>query len=405
MSKEKLLESLEKSFGFTHLKKGQYEVISKCVQGESLCAIFPTGSGKSLCYQLSALHLKGMVLVVSPLLALMKDQLDFLKKKHIPAEVIDSTLSKEEVNGIRRSCVQGDVKILMVAVERLKSESFRNFLHTLEISLLVVDEAHCISEWGHNFRPEYIKLPSFQKEFGIQQVMLLTATATKHVVEDMQEKFSIASENVVNTGFFRENLALYVTPTVEKNKITRLREIFLDEKAFPAIVYTTTQKKSEEVAKALLDSGIKANFYHAGLKPEERVWRQDAFMKGKVDVIVATIAFGMGIDKENIRTVVHFDLPKTIENYSQEIGRAGRDSKSSNCYMIGSSGDIETLKNYVYADTPEYSEIYALLSEIKSSNLKELRQNVLILNLKVIWMFKLIIFLWRKFCYTLVIQI
>lgn len=399
INKENLKVSLQQNFGFSEFKKGQEEVIFKIVHGESLCAIFPTGSGKSLCYQLSALHLKGLTLVVSPLLALMKDQVDFLRRKGIPAEVIDSTLTKQEVSKVKEACHIGKVKILMVSVERLKQESFRNFLQTLEISLLVIDEAHCISEWGHNFRPEYIKLPKYQQEFGIKQVLLLTATAPKHVVEDMKEKFDIKYENIINTGFFRENLALIIVPHSEDEKLETLRKILANKSAFPAIVYTTTQKKSEEVASALRSFGIDTNFYHAGLDSKEREMRQNAFMQGEVDVMVATIAFGMGIDKENIRTVVHYDLPKTIENYSQEIGRAGRDSKPSKCYMLGSSGDVETLKNYVYADTPDFSEIHAVLSDIKSSkgswefillrlsketNIKELVLKTLIVYLELV---------------------
>lgn len=358
---------LKQQFGFTSFGKGQEEVISKITNKESAIAIFPTGSGKSLCYQLPALMLPHLTLVISPLLALIQDQLSFLHSKNIPAVRIDSSLSREEEIEVMKGIKNKAYKILMISVERFKNERFRQFLKEVPISLLVIDEAHCISEWGHNFRPDYLKLPAYQKEFNIEQSLLLTATATPRVIEDMCHKFNISKENVSVTGFYRPNLNLQVLSVQQQNKNKTLIDLLSKQKEEASIVYVTLQKTAEEVANLLNNNGILATAYHAGLKTEMRESIQDKFMNNDINCVVATIAFGMGIDKSNIRNVIHYDLPKSIENYSQEIGRAGRDNKPSNCIVLANKDNVNILENFIYGDTPEYKDIKKLLNIIQSA--------------------------------------
>ena len=362
-----LKKLLEKHFGFNSFLKGQEDVIHKVVEGQSAAAIFPTGAGKSLCYQLPAMVLPGMTLVVSPLLSLMKDQLDFLQGNHIPAARLDSTLSKSDYNAILESAKNGKLKILMIAVERFKNERFRSHLKKMNVSLLVVDEAHCISEWGHNFRPEYLKLPAYQKEFGIKQALLLTATATTQVRDDMCAKFNIPKNNVFVTGFYRNNLFLQITPTENSEKKLRLLQKIQKAPHDPTIVYVTLQKTAEDVAAFLCEEKINAHPYHAGMDNEKREQIQNKFMDGSLACIVATIAFGMGIDKKDIRRIIHYDLPKSIENYSQEIGRSGRDGKPALCEVLANRNNIHILENFIYGDTPEKKSIFQLLQTIKDN--------------------------------------
>ena len=359
-----MLATLARVFGFSQLRPGQQRVVEAVLAGRSAAAIFPTGSGKSLCYQLPALHLPHLTLVVSPLLALMQDQLAFLHARGISAASIDSAQSREQTAETMARAKSGELKILMISVERLKNERFRNFIGQVPISLLVVDEAHCISEWGHNFRPDYLKLPDYQRQFGIPQVLLLTATATPPVIADMQKKFAIAADDVVTTGFYRANLNLLVEPVAGRDKQRRLVEWLGAKAGQPSIVYVTQQKTAEQVAEQLSQHGIAASAYHAGMPHEAREAIQRQFMDGRINCIVATIAFGMGIDKADIRNVVHFDLPKSIENYSQEIGRAGRDGQPSDCLVLANRDSLNVLENFVYGDTPELSGIRCVLDEL-----------------------------------------
>ncbi|WP_432715642.1 RecQ family ATP-dependent DNA helicase [Vibrio sinaloensis] len=358
---EQIDATLQTYFGFEDLRTGQRPVIETVLTGRSCAAIFPTGSGKSLCYQLPALMLPHLTLVISPLLALMKDQLAFLQQRNICAASIDSSQSREETQAVIEQARSGELKVLMISVERLKNERFRHFIKQIPISLLVVDEAHCISEWGHNFRPDYLKLPSYQKEFAIPQCLLLTATATEAVIKDMQSKFAINKQDVVTTGFYRSNLDLTVIPCNDEQKNEQLLAALAKQPNHPTIVYVTLQSTSESVAQLLRESGLNCHAYHAGLDNEVRQRIQQQFMSGEITIIVATIAFGMGVDKADIRRVVHYDMPKSIENYAQEIGRAGRDGKHSDCILLGNKSGICTLENFVYGDTPEQQEIRALL--------------------------------------------
>ena len=358
------MSTLERVFGFKQLRPGQESVVSAVLAGRSAAAIFPTGSGKSLCYQLPALHLPHLTLVISPLLALMQDQLAFLHGRGISAASIDSAQSREQAAEVMARAKAGELKILMISVERLKNERFRNFIAQVPISLLVVDEAHCISEWGHNFRPDYLKLPDYQRQFGIPQVLLLTATATPKVVADMQQKFAIAEADVVTTGFYRPNLNLLVEPVSGADKLRRLQQWLSAKAGQPSIVYVTQQRTAEQVAERLSERGVAASAYHAGMPHEAREAIQRQFMAGQINCIVATIAFGMGIDKSDIRNVVHFDLPKSIENYSQEIGRAGRDGQPSDCLVLANRDSLNVLENFVYGDTPEREGIRCVLDQL-----------------------------------------
>jgi len=357
-------QNLSQHFGFQQFREGQRPVIETLLQGHSAGAIFPTGSGKSLCYQLPALSLPGMTLVVSPLLSLMKDQIDFLVSHKIPAARLDSTLDRVAAQKILEDAKSGRLKILMIAVERFKNERFRFHLQQMNLSMVVIDEAHCISEWGHNFRPEYLKLPDYRHEFNIPQVLLLTATATPQVIDDMCAKFQLPREHVFVTGFYRKNLILQVSPVATADKKQLLLNRIAEAPDAPTIVYVTLQKTAEQIAQFLQEHKLNALPYHAGLKNEQRESIQNRFMGGQTKSIVATIAFGMGIDKRDIRRVLHYDLPKSIENYSQEIGRSGRDGQDAHCEVFANLDSLPTLENFIFGDTPDKESIRNLISLI-----------------------------------------
>ena len=362
-----LHDELKKVFGFDSLRAGQQEVVDILLAGRSALAIFPTGAGKSLCYQLPALMWPGMTLVISPLMALMRDQVEALRKRGVAAEKLDSSLTKEEVEDVYAKMRSNAVKLLYVAPERFANERFRKALANCKIELLAVDEAHCISEWGHNFRPDYLKLADVMRDYRIQRCLALTATATPLVADDIRKAFQMEPEDVVKTGFRRENLALQVTPCAasERDALLVRKVAAIDGSV---IVYVTLQFTAESVAGILQREGIAARAYHAGMRSEAREEVQNGFQEDRIRVVVATIAFGMGIDKGGIRGVFHYNLPKTLENYSQEIGRAGRDGQPAHCEVLACLDDLVVLENFIYGNTPDTAAIKSFSERVLLSS-------------------------------------
>ena len=351
-------------FGFEAFKPGQAEIIELLMQDKSALAVFPTGGGKSLCYQLPALMFEGMTLVVSPLIALMKDQIDVLVSRGIRAARLDSSLSVEESRAVWDDLYRGNLKLLYVAPERFASERFLQRLRQTRISLMVIDEAHCISEWGHNFRPDYLKLADIASDLQVERVLALTATATPSVASDIQTVFEMGADAYVNTGFHRPNLTMSCVPCAKRERDACLLGRIQERPKGATIVYVTLQRGAEEVASFLRSHNLPARAYHAGLEADERSQTQEWFMKSEDGIVVATIAFGMGIDKANIRYVYHYNMPKSLENYMQETGRAGRDGAPSQCDMLVCPDDISTLENFIYGDTPTHDAVTALIEEV-----------------------------------------
>jgi ATP-dependent DNA helicase RecQ len=354
---------LREQFGFDGFRGGQEPVIRALMDGRSALAVFPTGGGKSLCYQLPALLLDGLTVVVSPLIALMKDQVDALAARGIAAARLDSSLDAAQTAEVYGQLDAGSLKLLYLAPERFANETFRHRLKGLRIALVAVDEAHCISQWGHHFRPDYLKLAKWFRKLKIPRVLALTATATPKVAAEIRSHFRIAAADHVRLSFHRPNLDLRVTPCAAGARkellLSRLRA--LDG---AAVVYVTRQETSEEVATFLAKNGLAARAYHAGLTTEVRASAQQAFMSGALRIIVATIAFGMGIDKADIRAVYHYNLPKSLENHAQEIGRAGRDGNPAVCELLACGEDLTVLENFIYADTPPRRALGNLLDRI-----------------------------------------
>src|SRR4051794_12653374 len=357
-------EVLAATFGFDAFRPGQERVVEALLAGRSALAVFPTGAGKSLCYQLPALLLDGMTIVVSPLIALMKDQIDFLQRSGIAAARLDSSLGAAEQREIFDRLRAGSLKLLYVAPERFNNERFVGQLARARISLFAVDEAHCISEWGHNFRPDYLKLAERARDLEAERVLALTATATPAVVADIRAGFGIEEADAVLTGFYRPNLTLLTTPVGVRERDERLVERLRERPPGSTIVYVTLQRTSLRVAELLAAAGLPARPYHAGMSAEERVAVQEWWSQSPQAVVVATIAFGMGIDKADVRAVYHYNLPKSLESYSQEIGRAGRDGEAGVCELFASPDDVPTLENFAFGDTPTREALAGLLGDV-----------------------------------------
>jgi ATP-dependent DNA helicase RecQ len=357
-------ELLTSRFGYPDFRPGQQHVIESLLAGRSALAVFPTGAGKSLCYQLPALMLDGVTVVVSPLIALMKDQIDLLARQGVDAARLDSSLDAHEVRAVSERLRDGRLKLLYVAPERFNNERFLAQLEGTEISLFAVDEAHCISEWGHNFRPDYLKLDARARELGAERVLALTATATPAVVADIRAGFEIEERDTVVTGFYRPNLTLLTTPVAAHEREQALVDRLRERPAGSTIVYVTLQRSAERVAHLLAEAGLPARAYHAGLGADERVEVQEWWTTSTSNIVVATIAFGMGIDKPDVRYVYHLNLPKGLESYSQELGRAGRDGLPSTCELFACRDDVPTLENFAFGDTPTAESIAGLLDDV-----------------------------------------
>ena len=332
-----MLDLLKAYFGFDRFLPLQEEIIAKVLAKRDTVVLMPTGGGKSLCYQLPALRLDGITLVVSPLIALMKDQVDGLLANGVPAGMLNSTMSAQDTNRTQDLARQGKIKILYVAPERLALPGFQRFLQSLQVGLIAIDEAHCISEWGHEFRPDYRNLKSLRRDFPGVPVIALTATATKPVREDIVTQLGLKKPEIFISSFNRPNLTYTIEPKTDP--LGSLLHLLEKHQGESAIVYRFSRKATEETAMELTDRGFSALPYHAGLERDLRRETQEKFIHDQVQIVVATVAFGMGIDKPDVRLVVHYDLPKTIEGYYQETGRAGRDGLPSDCVLFYSYGD------------------------------------------------------------------
>ncbi len=332
-----MLAQLKSQFGFDRFLPIQEEIISRVLAQKDTLVLMPTGGGKSLCYQFPALRFSGLTVVMSPLIALMQDQVDRLKSNGIAAEFINSTLTGPEVAQIQEDAQKGRLKILYVTPERLAQPRVRSFLHNLDISLIAIDEAHCISEWGHEFRPDYRNLRTLRQDFPDVPMIALTATASGEVRSDIIAQLGLQKPEIFVSSFNRPNLTYVVRP--KKNSFGSLLELLRKHKNGSAIIYCVSRKATEEMTAGLAANGFDARAYHAGLTSEVRRETQENFMRGEVPIVVATIAFGMGIDKPDIRLVAHYDLPKSIEGYYQETGRAGRDGLPSECALFYSYSD------------------------------------------------------------------
>ena len=328
---------LKTHFGYDHFRPLQEEIITNVLDQNDTLVLMPTGGGKSLCYQLPSLCFDGLTLVVSPLIALMKDQVDALKANGIAAEFINSTLPYAEISRVQAQARQGQIEILYLAPERLALSRFRDFLTTLNVSLIAIDEAHCISEWGHDFRPDYRNLKALRRDFPAVPVIALTATATEKVREDIISQLDLRLAQPFLSSFNRANLTYLVQS--KTTAFSDLLELLRRHENGPAIIYCFSRKNTEGLSADLSANGLKALPYHAGLDNAVRKETQEKFIRDEVPIIVATIAFGMGIDKPDVRLIVHYDLPKTLEGYYQETGRAGRDGLPSECVLFYSYGD------------------------------------------------------------------
>ncbi len=357
---------LSQYFGYQKFRPLQEEVISSFINNKDTLVLMPTGGGKSICYQIPALMKDGTILVISPLIALMKDQVDALRSMGISATYLNSTLSPEEQNTVMHDAQLGKYKLLYIAPERLGNPHFITFLKQINLSGIAVDEAHCISQWGHDFRPDYRNLQLFKSQFPHLPIIALTASATPKVQKDIVENLHLENVNIFQSSFYRKNLSLQIAP--KRNMKHKIVLECTKNKDNATIIYCYSRKETEEIAEMLQQEGIKAKAYHAGLPNEIRNAVQDQFLKDDIQVVTATIAFGMGVDKPNIRTIIHTNFPKTLEGYYQETGRAGRDGLDSKCILMWSRGDAR--KHEFFIDKSDNKE-QADLERIKMNEVMQ----------------------------------
>jgi ATP-dependent DNA helicase RecQ len=366
------IASLQKHFGFEDFREGQREVIGSILEGKDAVVVMPTGSGKSLCYQLPAMILDGATLVVSPLIALMKDQVDALRARGLPATFINSSISESEQRARIESLRRHEHKLVYVAPERFRSSRFNSALQQVPISLFAVDEAHCISTWGHDFRPDYLRLKNVIRSLGKVQTLALTATATPYVRSDIIQQLGLDQPQTFVSGFDRPNLSIEVVHTEkDKEKISRIRAL---AQRIPGsgIIYASTRKAVEQVGAKLKAVNLRVSEYHAGMSDGVRVKAQEDFMNGRTQMIVATNAFGMGIDKPDIRFVVHYQMPGSIEAYYQEIGRAGRDGLPSTCVLLFNYADKNTHDFFIEGSYPDFTVIKQVYDTLAGTELRRI---------------------------------
>ena len=363
-----LIEELKKNFGFDTFKGNQEAIIRNLLDGKDTFVLMPTGGGKSLCYQLPSLLLDGTAIVISPLIALMKNQVDAMRnfsEEDGVAHFINSSLNKAAIDQVKDDIMAGRTKLLYVAPESLTKEENIEFLKQVKISFYAVDEAHCISEWGHDFRPEYRRIRPIINEIGSHPLIALTATATPKVQHDIQKNLGMIDAEVFKSSFNRPNLYYEVRPKTQ-NIDRDIIKYIKSQSGKSGIIYCLSRKKVEELAETLKVNGINALPYHAGMDSTTRTQNQDAFLLEKVDVIVATIAFGMGIDKPDVRFVIHYDIPKSLEGYYQETGRAGRDGNEAHIHLLFGKGDVSLNTELLHGIAPDHDEMAQIYRSLRA---------------------------------------